>query len=278
MALKKYNPTTPGRRGASVVSDVLSRVKPKRSLTSILKSSGGRNNQGKITVRHRGAGVKRKLRTIDFVQNIFDVPGKVVTIEYDPNRSAFIALVEYGSSGFRYVIAPKGLSVGDTIYSSTSAIEAKPGNRMPLEYIPAGFPIHNIELEAGRGGTLVRSAGGSAQVLTIEGTYAHVKMPSGEVRMFPKSARATVGEVSNPDYRLARKGKAGTMRRLGVRPRVRGKAMNPVDHPHGGGEGRNPIGLQRPMTPWGKPALGVKTRNPNKWTGKLILKKRNERG
>lgn len=274
MSLKKYNPTTPARRGASVVSDVLSRVKPKRSLTSILKSTGGRNNQGKITVRHKGSGVKRKLRAIDFVQNIFDVPGKVATIEYDPNRSSFIALVEYGSGEFRYVLVPKGLLVGDLIYSSKSSIEAKAGNRMPLEHIPAGFPIHNIELEAGRGGKLVRSAGLSAQVLTIEGKYAHVKMPSGEVRMFPKGARATVGEVSNPDYRLARKGKAGTMRRLGVRPRVRGKVMNPVDHRHGGGEGRHPIGLRRPVTPWGKPALGVQTRNPNKWTSKLILKKR----
>lgn len=274
MSLKKYNPTTPGRRHSSVVSDPLSKIKPKRSLTTILRGKAGRNNQGKITVRHKGSGVKRKLRSIDFVQNLFDVPGTVVTVEYDPNRSAFIALVDYGNSEFRYVIAPKGLQIGDVILSSRAQIEAKPGNRMPLEYIPAGFPIHSIEMEIGKGGKLVRSAGISAQVLTVEGNYVHVKMPSGEVRMFPKGARASVGEVANSDYRLARKGKAGTMRRLGIRPRVRGKVMNPVDHRHGGGEGRQPIGLRRPVTPWGKPALGVQTRNPNKWTNKLILKKR----
>jgi len=274
MSLRKYNPTTPGRRHSLVVSDLLSRVKPKRGLTTSLKSHAGRNNQGKITVRHRGAGVKRKLRSIDFVQDCFDIPGTVITIEYDPNRSSFIALVVYGNSEFRYILAPKGLNVGDSVLSSIHHIEARVGNRMPLEYIPAGFPIHSIEMEVGRGGKLVRSAGLSAQVLTVEGKYAQVKMPSGEVRMFPKGARASIGEVSNSDYRLARKGKAGTMRRLGVRPRVRGKAMNPVDHRHGGGEGRQPIGLPRPVTAWGKPALGVKTRNSNKWTNKLILKRR----
>lgn len=274
MALKLYKPTTPGRRHASVVSEALSSVRPKKKLLEILKKTGGRNAQGRITVRHRGGGAKRKLRIVDFRLDSLDVPGKVSSIEYDPNRSAFIALVDYGSGNECYILAPKGIAVGDVVLSSTHAIEARPGNRMPLEFIPAGFLVHNIELESGKGGKLVRSAGLGAQILTVEGNYAHVKMPSGEVRMFPKSARATVGEISNPDYRLARAGKAGKTRHQGIRPTVRGKAMNPVDHRHGGGEGKHSIGLPRPVTPWGKPALGVRTRNPNKWTNKLILKRR----
>lgn len=274
MALKLYKPTTPARRHSSIVKEELSTAGPRKRLTEALKRTGGRNNQGKITVRHIGGGAKQQYRVLDFKQDLYGIPGTVKSLEYDPNRSAFIALVDYGERRERYTLAPKDLAVGGTILSSQSAIEAKTGNRMPLEFIPSGFPVHNLEMVPGRGGKLVRSAGLSATVLTVEGNYVHVKMPSGEVRMFPKNARATVGQVSNPDSRLARKGKAGTTRRLGRRPTVRGKAMNPVDHRHGGGEGKHSIGLPRPVTPWGKPALGVKTRNPNKWTNKLILKRR----
>ncbi len=276
MAVKLYNPTTNGRRFASVddTSDVTKKG-PERSLIFRLKKHSGRNNQGIITVRHRGGGAKQFYRIVDFKYERFDQPYTVKTIEYDPNRGSRIALVEYNTDlEKRYIIAPQKVVVGDVLLSSKQKIEVKPGNRMPLMYIPSGTPIFGLELVVGGGAKLIRGAGLSAQLLTIDGDYAQVRLPSGEVRKFHKMCRATVGEVSNPDYRLIRLGKAGRMRHMGIRPRVRGKAMNPVDHPHGGGEGRNSIGLKHPKTPWGKPALGVKTRDPKKWSNKFILSRR----
>lgn len=257
-----------------MVRTSLTKKRPERSLLTPLKKRGGRNAQGRITVRHRGGGHKRMYRVIDFAQSRYDQPATVQALEYDPNRSSMIALVEYGDHTRSYVLAPEGLRVGDTIVSSREKIDAKVGNRMPLEYIPAGLGVYNIELAEGRGGVLVRSAGSSATLMNIEGEFAQLKMPSGEIRLFPRGVAATVGQVSNPDHRLARLGKAGRMRWLGRKPTVRGKAMNPVDHPHGGGEGHNPIGMQFPKTPWGKQALGVPTRKRNKWTNRLIIKKR----
>lgn len=257
-----------------MVRTLLSKKRPERSLLTPLKKHGGRNVQGRITVRHRGGGHKRLYRVVDFMQIRYDQPAIVQALEYDPNRSSMIALVEYGDRIRSYVLAPEGLRVGDTIVSSREKIAAKVGNRMPLEYIPAGLGVYNVELAVGRGGVLVRSAGSSATLMNIEGEFAQLKMPSGEIRLFPRGVAATVGQVSNPDHRLARLGKAGRMRWLGRKPTVRGKAMNPVDHPHGGGEGHNPIGMQFPKTPWGKQALGVPTRKRNKWTNRLIIKKR----
>jgi len=275
MPLKYYKPTSPGRRGASAIPHTaFSDKQPERMLTVPLKKHGGRNAQGKITVRHRGGGHKRQYRIIDFMQNRHDECAVVCAIEYDPNRSVAIALVEFPDKEKRYIIAPLGLAEGNTIVSTRNKTEATLGNRMPLEYIPTGLSIHNIELMASQGGKMVRSAGSSAVLMNIEGDYAQVKMPSGEVRMFSKQCAASIGQLSNPDHRLVRLGKAGRMRWLGRRPRVRGKAMNPVDHPHGGGEGHNPIGMKFPKTPWGKPALGVPTRKRNKWTNRLIIKKR----
>lgn len=275
MPIKRYNPTTPGRRNSSVdtFSDITC-TSPYKPLLVIRKGTGGRNAQGKITCRHKGAGVKRFLRTIDFKCDKYDIPAKVETIEYDPNRNARIALVCYADGERRYVIAPIGLSVGDTIISSQTKVLISVGNRLPLDMIPEGVAIYNIELVPGKGAELARSAGTMATVMAVDADYAQVKLPSGEIRLLPKKCMATIGQVSNPDYMHIRWGKAGRKRHLGIRPTVRGKAMNPCDHPHGGGEGRNPIGLPGPKTPWGKKALGVKTRNRKKSSSSLIIKRR----
>jgi large subunit ribosomal protein L2 len=274
MAIKKYKPTTAGRRLSSVDAFAdITKTEPEKSLIKIRKRTGGRNAQGKITVRHHGGGAKRYTRIVDFKQDKYDIPAKVAAIEYDPSRGARIALLHYADGEKRYVLAAQGVSVGDELLSSKERIEIKPGNRMPLEQIPQGIAVHNVELSPGMGGKLVRGAGASAQYMALEGKYAQLKMPSGEIRLFPKLAMATVGAVSNPDHRLIRWGKAGRTRHLGIRPTVRGKVMNPVDHPHGGGEGKHPIGLKHPKTPWGKPALGVKTRKAKKASNKMIVQR-----
>ncbi|NCF75114.1 MAG: 50S ribosomal protein L2 [Xanthomonadaceae bacterium] len=276
MGIRKYKPTTSGRRQSSVqnFSDITKKA-PEKSLVVIKKRKSGRNNQGKITVRHRGGGTKRYIRIIDFKQNKFDVQAIVKTIEYDPNRGARIALIKYGDGEKKYIIAPIGMKVGDEIVSSKKKeTEIKLGNRTSLKNIPSGIGVYNIELNPGKGAQIARSAGTIVKLMGIEGKYAQLKMPSGEIRLVPKDCMATIGQVSNPDYRLIRWGKAGRIRHKGIRPTVRGKAMNPVDHPHGGGEGNQPIGLKHPKTPWGKPALGVKTRNKKKNTNKLIIKRR----
>ena len=251
---------------------LLSKKKPEKKLLLSFKKRAGRSSSGRITVRHRGGGVKRRYRIIDFGQEKLDVKGKVQALEYDPNRTAFIALILYEDNDKRYILAPVGLKENDEVICSQKA-EIKTGNRMRLENIPPGTPIYNIELEPGRGGKIVRSAGTSAQIMTHEGRYSHLKMPSGEIRKVFKDCFASVGQVSNPKKRFERIGKAGRRRLKGWRPTVRGTAMNPIDHPHGGGSGRSPIGLKHPKTPWGKPALGVKTRK-KKWTDKLIIKGR----
>ena len=274
MPIKIYKPTSPGRRNSSVDAfEDITKTRPEKSLIVIRKSHGGRNAQGKITVRHRGGGVKKYYRLIDFKQDKFNSPAKVLAIEYDPNRGARIALVGYSDGEKRYIIAPIDLKVGEEILSSMSKAEIKVGNRMPLEHIPVGRMVYNIELTPGKGGEIVRSAGVGAEIVAIEGDYVTIKLPSGEIRKVPKSCLASIGQVSNPDYMHIRWGKAGRVRHLGFRPSVRGKAMNPVDHPHGGGEGNQPIGLKHPKTPWGKPALGVKTRK-NKASDKLIIQRR----
>jgi len=273
MALKVYRPTSPGRRGMSGSSfEEITKTKPEKSLLSPLKRKAGRNNQGKITVRHRGGGAKRRLRLLDFKRDKPGVPGRVATIEYDPNRSARIALIYYADGEKRYILAPSGLSVGDVIKSGSDA-EVKPGNTLPLKLIPTGTQIHNIELEVGRGGRLVRSAGAAAQLMAKEGEYALVRLPSSEVRRIRADCLATIGQVGNVDHRGINFGKAGRKRWLGWRPTVRGSAMNPRDHPHGGGEGRTSIGLPGPKTPWGKPALGYRTRKP-KASDRMIVKRR----
>lgn len=275
--LKVYKPTTPGRRKTSVVSTKeLSKIKPLKRLTRFKRSKAGRSH-GQITVRHQGAGEKRLYRKIDFKQDKFDIPAKVKTLEYDPNRTSWIALVCYADGEKRYILAPHGLKVGDQIMNSKKKIEAKIGNRMPLGDIPSGFAVHNIELEPGRGGKIVRSAGTSATIMAEEKGLTYLKLPSSERRMVKSNCLATVGSVSNPDQRHIRWGKAGRMRHKGIRPTVRGKAMAPVAHPHGGGEGNQPIGLIHPKTPWGKPALGVKTRNKKKWTKKYIVQRRKKK-
>jgi len=273
VALKQYRPTSPGRRGMSGSTfEEITKAKPEKSLLLPLKRKGGRSNQGKITVRHRGGGAKRRLRILDFKRDKAGVPGKVAAIEYDPNRSANIALIYYADGEKRYILAPSELSVGDSIESGEAA-EVKPGNALPLKLIPTGTPIHNIEMEAGRGGRLVRSAGVAAQLMAKEGEYALVRLPSGEVRRISSLCLATVGQVGNAEHRGINLGKAGRKRWMGWRPTVRGSAMNPRDHPHGGGEGRAPIGLPGPKTPWGKPALGYRTRKP-KASDKMIVKRR----
>ncbi len=275
MAIKNYKPTINSRRHASVASrHDLTAKKPEKSLLEIKKRTGGRNNQGKITIRHRGGGAKRYFRIIDWRRVRYDEPATIVAIEYDPNRSARICLLSYVDGEKAYILAPEGVKVGDTVLSSNGRIEAKAGNRMPLEHVPVGVPLHSIELVPGKGGELVRSAGMSAQLLGIEGRYAQLKLPSGENRLVPKESAATIGLVGNAEHRLIRLGKAGRMRHKGIRPRVRGKVMNPVDHPHGGGEGRNSIGMKYPKTPWGKHALGVQTRNEKKWSNRLIMQRR----
>ena len=273
MPVKQYKPTTAGRRLSSVDTfEDVTATKPERKLTMTRKKHAGRTN-GKITVRHRGGGAKRRIRLIDFKRDKYNIPATIATIEYDPNRGARIALLHYADGEKRYMIAPIGLKVGDKIVSSKEKGEIQTGNRFPLERMPIGMQLCDIELMPGKGAQLVRGAGTTAQLIAVEGAYATIKLPSGEVRMLPKMCMATIGQTSNPDRRLIRWGKAGRTRHRGFRPTVRGKAMNPVDHPHGGGEGRNPIGLKRPKTPTGKPALGVKTRH-KKASDQYIIKRR----
>ena len=274
MAIKRYKPHTPGRRHASVIHEPgMHRQRPTRSLLEVLKKHSGRNQQGIITVRHRGGGHKRFYRVVDFRRQRFDTPATVRSIEYDPNRTAHIALIEYPDKTKSYIIAPHGLKTNDQVVSSKQKVEIQVGNRMPLEHIPVGLMVHDIELIPGSGSTVVRSAGSGANLMNLEGNFAQLKLPSGELRLFPKTCLATIGMVSNADLKNIRLGKAGRMRWLGIRPTVRGKVLNPVDHPHGGGEGKSPIGLKHPKTPWGKPALGVKTRR-HKPSDRLILKRR----
>jgi large subunit ribosomal protein L2 len=277
MGIKKYNPTSPARRNMTVSTfEEITKTEPEKSLVEILKSKAGRNNYGKITVRHHGGGHKRKYRIIDFKRDKMDIPATVAAIEYDPNRSANIALLNYADGEKRYIIAPYGLNVGDTIITSESA-DIKVGNAMSLRNIPVGTVIHNIELKAGKGAQLVRAAGNSAQLMAKEGDYAQVRLPSGEVRMIRLECKATIGQVGNLDHENITLGSAGRVRHMGIRPTVRGSVMNPVDHPHGGGEGRSPIGRPGPVTPWGKPALGYKTRNNKKASSKFIVKRRNSK-
>ncbi len=276
MAIRIYKPTSPGRRGMSVSAfEEVTRLQPEKSLLRPLRRRAGRNNRGRITVRHRGGGHKRAYRLIDFKRDKFDVPARVASIEYDPNRSARIALLAYGDGEKRYIIAPLGLQVGDTVMSGPDA-DIRPGNALPIANITVGSLIHNIELYPGKGGQLVRSAGTSAQLLAKEGRYAQIRLPSGEVRLVHESCMATVGQVGNTDHGNIKLGKAGRKRHLGWRPAVRGSAMSPRDHPHGGGEGRAPIGMPGPKSPWGKPTLGAKTRR-NKRTEKWILRRRGKR-
>ncbi|MCI8934215.1 MAG: 50S ribosomal protein L2 [Clostridiaceae bacterium] len=275
MAIKTFNPTTPSRRNMTVIDySGLSKVKPEKSLLETLKKNSGRNSYGRITVRHRGGGNKKKYRVIDFKRDKMEMPATVLTIEYDPNRSANIALVEYEDKERRYIIAPNGLNVGDVVYSSASA-DIKPGNCLPIANIPLGTVIHNIELYPGRGAQLVRSAGGAAQLMAKEGEAAQVRLPSGEVRYIRMNCKATIGQVGNIDYENVQIGKAGRTRHKGFRPTVRGSVMNPCDHPHGGGEGKSPIGRPSPVTPWGKPTMGYKTRKTKNRTDKQIVRRRN---
>ena len=274
MAIRKINPTTPGQRGMTVSAfDEITRTTPEKSLTTDLRGKGGRNFTGKITVRHQGGGARRKYRIIDFKRNKDNVPAKVATIEYDPNRSANIALLHYADGEKRYIIAPLGLTVGETVVSGEGA-DIKVGNALPLSSIPVGTMIHCIELKPGKGAQLVRSAGNAAQLMAKEGKYAQVRLPSGEVRLIPLNTKATVGQVGNIDYANIQIGKAGRKRHMGVRPTVRGSVMNPCDHPHGGGEGKSPIGRPGPVTPWGKPALGYKTRKTKNKSDKYIVRRR----
>ena len=274
MAIKNYKPTTPGlRKMSTLVNTEITKGTPEKSLTVTRKKNGGRNNQGRITVRHQGGGEKRRYRLIDFKRNKLDVPGKVASIEYDPNRTANIALIYYADGEKRYILAPKTLKVGDEVQAGEKA-DIKPGNALPIMSIPVGTLIHNIELRPGKGGELARSAGASAQILGREEKYVLIRLASGEQRKVLGTCMATVGEVGNEDSSLVKVGKAGRKRHMGIRPTVRGSAMNPNDHAHGGGEGRAPIGRKAPMTPWGKRALGVKTRK-KKQSDKLILRRRN---
>ena len=275
MAIKNYKPTTPGLRKMSTLvnEDITKGNKPEKSLIVTAKKHSGRNNQGRITVRHKGGGVKRKYRIIDFKRNKLDIPGKVASIEYDPSRTANIALINYVDGEKRYILAPKNLKVGDQIIAGENA-DIKAGNALPIMSIPVGTLVHNIELRPGKGGEIARSAGTSAQILGRETDYVLVRLSSGEQRKVLGTCMATVGEVGNEDSSLVKIGKAGRKRHMGIRPTVRGSVMNPNDHPHGGGEGRAPVGRKSPMTPWGKPALGVKTRK-NKQSNKFILRRRN---
>ncbi len=274
MGIKTYNPYTPSRRNMTGLdySDI-TKATPEKSLVVSLKKNSGRNNQGKITVRHQGGGSRRKYRIIDFKRNKDGVPAKVVSIEYDPNRTANIALLAYADGAKAYILAPNGLQVGQTVMNGATA-EVKVGNALPLENIPVGTLIHNIELYPGKGGQLVRSAGNSAQLMAKEGKYATLRLPSGEMRMVPIICRATIGQVGNIEHDLVNIGKAGRTRHMGIRPTVRGSVMNPNDHPHGGGEGKTSVGRPGPCTPWGKPALGLKTRKLKKSSNKLIVRRR----
>ena len=274
MAVKTYKAMTNGTRGMSkLVNDEITKTTPEKSLTITLTKKGGRNNQGRITVRHRGGGAKRKYRIIDFKRNKDNVIGTVASIEYDPNRTANIALINYADGEKRYIIAPKGLKVGMQIESGENA-DIKVGNNLPLNKIPEGTMVHNVELKAGKGGQMARAAGSSVQILGFEGKYVLLRLTSGEVRKVIATNRATVGEVGNEDHELVNVGKAGRTRHMGIKPTVRGSVMNPNDHPHGGGEGRAPVGRKGPVTPWGKPALGYKTRKNKKSSDKLIVRRR----
>ena len=271
MAIRVYKPTSPARRFMSVLTfEEITKKTPEKSLTTDLRHRVGRNNQGKITVRHQGGGARRKYRIIDFKRQKDGVPATVKAIEYDPNRTCFIALLFYADGEKRYILAPLGLKVGDTVMSGPDA-DIKPGNCLPIANIPLGTLIHNVEIKPGKGGQMVRSAGVAAQVMAKEGAFAQVRLPSGEVRKVPMAARATVGQVGNTDHSNVRIGKAGRKRHMGVRPTVRGVVMNPVDHPHGGGEGRSPVGMPAPMSPWGKKTQGVKTRKHRKYSDKMIV-------
>ncbi|MBE5951335.1 MAG: 50S ribosomal protein L2 [Lachnospiraceae bacterium] len=274
MGIKTFNPYTPSRRHmtGSDFKEITAKS-PEKSLVVSLKKNAGRNNQGKITVRHQGGGYRTKYRLVDFKRNKDGIPAKVLTIEYDPNRTANIALICYADGQKSYILAPYGLKVGETLMNGETA-EVKVGNCLPLSNIPVGSAIHNIELHPGKGGQLVRSAGNSAQLMAKEGKYATLRLPSGEMRMVPIGCRATIGQVGNIDHELVTIGKAGRKRHMGIRPTVRGSVMNPNDHPHGGGEGRTSIGRPGPVTPWGKPALGLKTRKKNKQSNKLIIRRR----
>ena len=275
MSIKVYKPTTNARRSMSVTDySGLSKVAPEKSLLTALKKNSGRNSYGRITVRHRGGGNRRKYRVIDFKRNKFDVEATVKTLEYDPNRSAHIALIEYADGVKSYILAPVGLNVGDKVVAGPAA-DIKPGNALPLTNIPVGTFVHNVELYPGKGGQLARAAGNAAQLMAKEGVYALLRLPSGELRNVPVQCMATIGQVGNIDHENVKIGKAGRTRHLGIRPTVRGSVMNPNDHPHGGGEGKSPIGRPGPVTPWGKPALGYKTRAKKNRSDKLIVKRRN---
>jgi large subunit ribosomal protein L2 len=273
MAIKIYKPTSAGRRNMSGYTfDEITKSKPEKSLLIAKKSKAGRNSRGVVTVRHRGAGEKRALRIIDWKRDKIDIPGRVASIEYDPNRTARIALIFYADGEKRYIVAPVGLNVGDTVMSGPKA-EIKPGNCMPMKYLPTGIEIHNIEVQKGRGGQLVRSAGVTAQLMVKEGEYVLIRLPSGEIRRILSECIATIGQIGNIEHQNISLGKAGRKRHMGIRPTVRGSVMSPRDHPHGGGEGRSPIGMPGPKTPWGKPALGYKTRKP-KASDRMIVKRR----
>ncbi len=276
MGIKKYKPVTPGQRGMTGYTfEEITKTKPERSLVTTKKKHAGRNNYGRVTVRHRGGGHRRKLRRIDFKRDKHGIPARVAAIEYDPNRTARIALLHYVDGEKRYILAPVGLQVGDMVMSGPEA-EIRPGNSLPISNIPLGTMIHNIELNEGKGGQMVRSAGAAAQLLAKEGRYAQIRLPSGEVRLVRQTCYATIGQVGNLEHNNIKLGKAGRKRHLGIRPTVRGSAMTPRDHPHGGGEGRQPIGLPGPKSPWGKPTLGYKTRR-NKRTDKFIVRRRSKK-
>ena len=275
MAIKTYKPTSPARRAYTTASfDEITTNKPEKSLLATKKKNAGRNNQGTLTVRHKGGGNRVKYRIIDFKRNKDGIPAKVATIEYDPNRSAYIALLNYADGEKRYILAPNGLNVGDTVMSGANA-EIKAGNCLKLKDMPVGSVIHNIELTPGEGGQIVRSAGNEARLMAKEGKYSTIKLPSGEMRLVLSECRATIGTVGNSEHEIVSLGKAGRVRHMGVRPTVRGSVMNPVDHPHGGGEGKSPVGRKSPLTPWGKPAMGKKTRKHKKYSNKLMIKRVN---
>ena len=277
MATRKYNPTTPGRRGMTVPDFAeITKFAPEKSLITVKKKHAGRNSYGKITVRHKGGGNRQKYRIVDFKRDYFDGAAKVIGIEYDPNRTAYIALIQYENGDKKYIVAPVGLTDGDMVYSGEGA-DIKPGNTLPVGNIPVGTFIYNIELYPGKGGQLVRSAGSAAQLMAKENGMAQVRLPSGEVRLIRLDCRATIGQVSNIDHENVHYGKAGRIRHMGIRPTVRGSVMNPNDHPHGGGEGKSPIGRPGPVTPWGKPALGYKTRKKNKPSSQYIVKRRDQK-
>ncbi|MBT3241096.1 MAG: 50S ribosomal protein L2 [Chloroflexi bacterium] len=276
MAVKKYKPTSPGRRDmTSYTFEEITKSKPEKALVKPLRKSAGRNNYGRVTVRHRGGGHKRKIRIVDFKRNKHTVPAKVAAIEYDPNRTARLALLHYADGEKRYILAPLGVGVGDVVVAGPD-VEIRPGNAMPISNIPTGTMIHNVEMKVGRGGQIVRSAGAAAQLMAKEGDYAQIRLPSGEVRLIRQECYATIGQIGNVDHSNIKLGKAGRKRHMGIRPAVRGSAMNPNDHPHGGGEGRSGIGMPGPKTPWGKPTLGYKTRR-NKTTGKYIVRRRGKK-